>query len=182
MLSRTIAKYQVIIIIIKARPFFNEMTSNTFMTTIKKRVEDKKKMSKKDVTITNKKRKANEDQTTSSSEAKTKKRALKQLRQSTRKHHEDVTQMKELWNKLRVKDNDKRDIERRMEELMKLLTGEPTTVLASRFLQSIICDAVLGLFIICSLSNKYKVNSFLWMILFIQERLKKYRCNMMPPV
>mmetsp|Transcript_11576 Transcript_11576/g.16632 ORF Transcript_11576/g.16632 Transcript_11576/m.16632 type:complete len:620 (-) Transcript_11576:44-1903(-) len=127
------------------------MTSGISMTSNKKKVEDKKKMSKKDLAITqstashdstSKKRKANEDLTTASSEAKTKKRALKQLRQSTRKHHEDVARMKELWNKLRVKDNDKKDIERRMEELMRLLNGKAQEISmqhdASRVVQAAI--------------------------------------------
>ena len=68
------------------------------------------------------KRKAGEE-AHSSSEAKNTKRALKRARQSTRRHYDNVVRMKELWNKLRVKNDEKKDIEGMMKELMELLDG-----------------------------------------------------------
>lgn len=55
---------------------------------------------------------------------KNKKRALKHERQSHRRHYDDVTRAKALWNKLRVKTNSKNETKEIMAELMDLLTGE----------------------------------------------------------
>jgi pumilio family protein 6 len=100
--------------------------------------------SSKDYTASNKNKrkfnpKKNESDDLSSS---TKKRALKQARQSHRPHAEVVVASKELWNKLRVKNNTQDDIKVMMDELMDLLRGKFNRIAlqhdASRVVQSAI--------------------------------------------
>jgi pumilio family protein 6 len=59
-----------------------------------------------------------------SSTPSNKKRALKHSRQSHRPHADSVIQSKDLWNKLRLKTNSKKDVEQMMQQLMTLLDGK----------------------------------------------------------
>lgn len=52
------------------------------------------------------------------------KRALKQERQSHRRHADVVRDCKEIWNKLRVKTNTKDDTKNLMDQLMALLKND----------------------------------------------------------
>lgn len=71
-----------------------------------------------------------------------KKRALMHERQSHRRHYEEVKQAKEIWNKLRKKDNDKKEVDAMVAELMVLFEGKFQEVVlkhdASRVVQSLI--------------------------------------------
>lgn len=56
--------------------------------------------------------------------AKSQKRALKQERQSHRKHAEAVIEAKKIWNKLRLKANTKEEVRQMTKELMDLMRGK----------------------------------------------------------
>jgi pumilio family protein 6 len=70
------------------------------------------------------------------------KRAVKHERQSHRKHADAVATSKEIWNKLRLKNNSPEETRRLMEELMGLLRGKVNEVAlqhdASRVVQAAI--------------------------------------------
>lgn len=70
------------------------------------------------------------------------KRALKQQRQSTRKHADVVIEAKEIWNKLRLKSNTKVQNRKLMDDLMPLITGKANQIAlqhdASRVVQAAI--------------------------------------------
>jgi pumilio family protein 6 len=76
------------------------------------------------------------------SSAKSQKRALKQERQSHRKHAEAVIEAKKIWNKLRQKNNSKEEVRQMMEELMNLIRGKAHEIAlqhdASRVVQAAI--------------------------------------------
>ena len=71
-----------------------------------------------------------------------KKRALMHERQSHRRHYEEVRKGKEIWNKLREKDNSKEDMDAMVKELMTLFDGKMKEVVlkhdASRIVQALI--------------------------------------------
>ena len=56
--------------------------------------------------------------------SKSQKRALKQERQSHRKHAEAVIEAKKIWNKLRLKANTKEEVREMTKELMDLMRGK----------------------------------------------------------
>ncbi|CAB9516634.1 Pumilio homolog 3 [Seminavis robusta] len=72
--------------------------------------------------------------------AKSQKRALKQERQSHRKHADCVTEAKKIWNQLRLKNNSKEETRKMTEELMALIKGKTTEIAlqhdASRVVQA----------------------------------------------
>lgn len=86
-------------------------------------------MAAKEVTKSNKNNKrkftpSKKDESSTAATPSNKKRALKQSRQSHRPHSEVVISAKELWNKLRIKNNSADDIKVMMKELMDLLRGK----------------------------------------------------------
>lgn len=70
------------------------------------------------------------------------KRALKHERQSHRRHADAVATSKEIWNKLRLKNNSPDDVRKLMEELMDLIRGKVNEIAlqhdASRVVQAAI--------------------------------------------
>jgi len=86
----------------------------------------------------NKKVKIDDDKKSSSQQ----KRALKHERQSHRKHSDAVAASKEIWNKLRLKNNTTEETQELMQELMELLKGKVNQVAlqhdASRVVQAAI--------------------------------------------
>lgn len=79
-----------------------------------------------------------EEQKSSSSQ----KRALKHERQSRRRHADDVREAKEIWNKLRLKNNGPDEVKALMKQLMELIQGKVCQVAlqhdASRVVQAAI--------------------------------------------
>ena len=84
------------------------------------------------------KKRSNDDKAS----AANKKRALMHERQSHRRHYEEVRKGKEIWNKLREKNNEKEEIDSMVAELMTLFDGKMKEVVlkhdASRIVQSLI--------------------------------------------
>ena len=74
--------------------------------------------------------------------ASNKKRALKHERQSHRRHADAVVASKEIWNKLRLKTNTKKETREMTDELMELLRGKFAQVAmqhdASRVVQAVL--------------------------------------------
>jgi hypothetical protein len=72
--------------------------------------------------------------------AKSQKRALKQERQSHRKHADAVMEAKTIWNKLRQKNNSKEEVQEMMEKLMTFIHGKAREIAlqhdASRVVQA----------------------------------------------
>ena len=102
---------------------------------------DKKKSSSGGGGDYNKKRKFNNNNNSQQTPAN-KKRALKQERQSHRKHASTVLQSKEIWNELRKKSNDKTTISKLATDLHITLKGKCMEVTmqhdASRCVQGVL--------------------------------------------
>ena len=71
-----------------------------------------------------KKRKADASSSKSGESAKSQKRALKQERQSQRKHADSVMEAKKIWNQLRLKTNSKEEVKAMTAKLMTLIEGK----------------------------------------------------------
>jgi pumilio family protein 6 len=84
-----------------------------------------------------KKTEGNEKQSSTSQ-----KRALKHERQSTRRHAEVVNEAKEIWNKLRLKNNTPEEVRKLTTDLMALIRGKMKEIVlqhdASRVVQAAI--------------------------------------------
>lgn len=88
-----------------------------------------------------KKRKAGQEASATTTRS-SQKRALKNERQSQRKHAECVVEAKKIWNQLRQKNNTKEEVRKMTEQLMELLRGKVHEIAlqhdASRVVQALL--------------------------------------------